>query len=242
MTDHTAESDPFLRWAGLGGLLYFTVLVIGNALRFNAVNFMPPLADATYGEITQYYAQRGALLGPALAYYAVALPGMLLFVTGTLRRIAAHPSAAPWAWVSAAAFFALTATFGSVVALEAVLANMVPQGDRELTMTLWHLREAFFFVNAVPLSIGLTALAIGSSIAGTSPRWLTQISAAAGVISLVMVAPIAANVAGSSSGWFAFVVFGAWQLFVVTTSIGHLRATSGGQITAPQAAGRASPV
>lgn len=52
MTDHTAGRDPFLRIAGLGGLFYFATVVIANLLRFNAVNFFPPLADATYEEIT----------------------------------------------------------------------------------------------------------------------------------------------------------------------------------------------
>lgn len=227
MTDHTAGRDPFLRIAGLGGLFYFATVVIANLLRFNAVNFFPPLADATYEEITQYYAQRGALLGPALVYYALAVPGLLLFVVGSARRIAAHPTAAPWAWVGAAALSCLTATFGAVVALEAVLANTVAHGGREMTMTLWMVREAFFFVNAVPLSVGLVAMAIGSGVAGTSPHWLTRAAIAAGAISLIMVAPLAANVAGAYSGWFAFVAFVAWMAFVVSTSIGHLRAASG---------------
>ena len=226
MTDHASSHDPFLRTAGLAGLAFFVTLLIGNTLRFNAVSFLPPMAGASYEEITQYYAARGALLGPALAYYAVGIPGLLLFVVGTARRIAAHPDAAPWAWVGAAALACMTATFGAEVAIEAVLANAVPQGDRAMTMLLWSVKEALFFVNCVPLSVGLVAMAIGSGIAGTSPVWLTRVAVAAGAISLVMIAPLAANVAGAYSGWFAFVVFGAWMMFLVNTSIGHLRAAS----------------
>lgn len=240
MIDRTADRDPFLRVAGFAGLFYFAMTVIGVGVRFNTVNFFPPLAGASYEEITQYYAQRGAVLGPALAYYGLALPGLLLFVVGTARRIAAVPAAAPWAWVGAAAQSSLAATFGAVVALEAVLANTVGRGSRDMAMMLWDLKEAFFFVNAVPLSVGVTALAIGSSIAGTSPRWLTRVAIAAGAISLLMVAPLAANVAGAYSGWFAFVVFGAWMTFVATTSFEHLRATSEGYVAPRPAAGRAS--
>lgn len=226
MTAHLTRPDPFLRAAGIGGLVFFTTLVLGNSLRFNAVSFLPPMAGASYEEITQYYAQRGALLGPALVYYAVGIPGLLLFVVGTARRIAAHPAAAPWAWVGAAALSSLTATFGAVVAFEAVLVNTVGAGGRDTTMTLWNVKEALFFVNAVPLSVGLIAMAIGSSIAGTSPRWVTRVALAAATISLIMLAPLGANVAGAYSGWFAFVVFGAWLMFLVNTSIGHLRAAS----------------
>src|SRR5205823_3972962 len=104
MNDHaypTDRNDPFLRIAGLGGLLFFVTLLLGNAVRFNAVSFFPPMAGASYDDITQYYAVRGAMLGPALVYYAVGVPGMLLFVIGTARRIAAHPTATLWAWVGA---------------------------------------------------------------------------------------------------------------------------------------------
>lgn len=240
MTDHAAGRDPFLRVAGLGGLLFFGVLLVGNALRFNAVHFLPPLAGATYDEVSTYYAERGALLAPALAYYAVGLPGLLLFLVGTVRRVAAHAAAAPWAWVGGAALASLSATFGAVVALEAVIANTVAAGDRDVVMALWMIKEALFFVNAVPLSIGLVALAIGSRIAGTSPRWLTQVAIAAGLVSLVMLAPLAANVAGAYSGWFAFVVFGAWMMFLVNTSVGHLRAASEDGVAPRPAAGRAS--
>lgn len=236
MTDHIADRDPFLRAAGLGGLLFFAALAIGNTLRFNAVNFLPPMAGASYEDITQYYAQRGGLLAPALVYYALGVPGLLLFVVGTVRRIATHPGAAPWAWVGGAALASLTATFGAVVAIEAVLANTVGQGSREVTMTLWMIKEALFFVNGVPLSIGVVALAIGSGIAGTSPRWLTRVVIVAGSVSLFMLAPLAANVSGAYSGWFAFVAFGAWVMFLVNTSIGHLRAASGAEAIRPRAA------
>jgi hypothetical protein len=230
----TQTRDPFRLAAGLGGLVFFVALVLGNSLRFNAVNFFPPVAGASHEDIAQFYAVRGALLGPALVYYAAGVPGLLLFVIGTARRIAAHPTAAVWGWAGAAALSCMPATFGAVVALEAVLANTVANGGREMTMTLWNVKEAFFFVNDVVLSIGLTALAIGSAVAGTSPRWLTSVAAAAGTISLIMVAPLAANVAGATTGWFAFVSFGAWMMFLLNTSIAHLRATTEGDVATRQ--------
>jgi hypothetical protein len=218
----TSESRGFSRAAGVGGFVFLASVLIENVLRAP-----PPSPGAPLSEVARYYTERGSALSLSQAFYATAIPGLLLFAVGTMRRVRRDaPAADPWAWVGAIGVCMMTATFGTIMALDAVLtssAKLLAAGS-DAALLAWKLKNAMFFVNVVALCTGFGAFGMACRIAKFGPRWLATAAVISSLVGLASVMPLRANIEGLPVGMLGLFPFLCWIAFLAVTSTNHLRA------------------
>lgn len=220
MSDDDRESG-WTRAAGIGGLVFAGCVLTANALRGE-----PPLADATAAEVLRYYTEHAGALELSRAVYGLDVPFLLLFAVGTYGRLAATRRAEPLARVGMTMTMVMVATFGMMLVLDVTLAACAAElaAQDASTLLLWRMHTAVMIVNGVVMASALGFFSAAALRAGVGPRWLAWLGIGGAACGYLGAAPIQAAVSGSLVLLLGLATFLAWLVFVIGTSIGHLRA------------------
>jgi hypothetical protein len=227
----------FSKGAGVGGFGF-----LGSVVAENAMRYAQPLHGATVEKVAAWYGTQRELIAVSEGLYATAIPCLLMFAVGCYQRARTVEAARPWAMVGMIGLCMMTPLFGAAMAFDIVLnANVGAQSaSPELIHVLWNAKAAFFTLNVVALASGLGAMGVAFRIAGVGPRWLATVAALAAVPGIASALHPLSVVLGSPVGLLGFVTFVCWLLFLVSTSVGHLRAGSAPLAQAAGAPGAAS--
>jgi hypothetical protein len=221
--------DPFVRYAGVAGLLVPVLAIVINVVLLAPPPDPPSDLNTPIGEVAAYVAEKGDMiaLGHGLRYLTQVLGlifgvGLYRFVLGP--RDGAHRA---WAMLGLLAAFWIPAVGVTAQSLEgvAVWQSRALAEQPQLAVALWGVSTFLWNSLLLPFSVLLLGFSLAGRGSGAFPRWLVVLGLAASASGLVG-AVVTASTAGE--GWavpfhvFAILV----QPWMILTSIRMIRTTT----------------
>lgn len=220
----TTPADPWLRRAGAAGLMWAAILVVTNIV--NGAVAPDPDADAT--TVMQHLADDRVALAWVSAGFVVGIPLVVFFMSGVARALVDRGMQLA-AWVAILGFAGVAALFGMVAAtrLSLVAAVETETLDPSAIWTMWKLHDVVFGFNAAMLSVTFAAVGVAAASVGLVPRWFRVVAPIGGGLLLVSALLTLQSAEGGMAGLaFGGLGFVTWVIFVITLSIGMIRARS----------------
>jgi hypothetical protein len=223
------RSDPFVRFAGVAGLLVPVLATVINVVLLAPPPDPPGSLDAPVAEIAAYVVEKGEMLtlGHGLRYVAQVLG--IIFAAGLYRLVQGPRDGAhrAWALVGLLSAFWVPALGMVAQSLEGVAVWQAPTlaGQSQLAVALWGVSTFLWNSILVPFSVLLLGFSLAGRGSGVFPAWLVALglaAAAAGMLGAFVTAATAGD------GWAVpFAVFAVLvQPWMIVTSVRMIRTHS----------------
>ena len=182
-----AQRPGMARWAGLGGIAYVVLFVVGGILAFGG----QPDLDAPPSEVIDYFGDSGHRdkIGFGWALIVLGVFFFLWFLAAlrqALRRIDADGFLTNLATLGGAVYAALTLAGVSLGAAIKTMSDDTYQ-DRVFPELIHAADDASYVMHASG-GVGAAAMMIGASLlamrAGVVPRWLGVVGVVSGILAI----------------------------------------------------------
>jgi hypothetical protein len=207
------------RYAGVGGLVFATALVVQNIIRAKG-----PGLDASPGTVSSYFLHhRVAALIP-LGMFPIEMLALFAFVAGVWTA-ASRSENRWWATMGVLGAAAIASLFALDNIIEIVLtakAEILAQSP-SVVEALWAVHAAAFGLNFTAIAVALIGLSRAATASGLMPARLgVAVLPGAACLLLASVFTVALTNGGPWLG-VALVGFLLWLVFMVASSISLLR-------------------
>jgi hypothetical protein len=207
-----------LRWAGGGGLVFATTVIIQNVLRGASA----PSNGASSASIAANFTQHASIESLLVVLFTAGGFGLALFTGGVWARcVEVDPSSRPWAQTGLLGVAGIIALFSALVACEVALIAGVAREDLggQTLALLWVVHNAVFAVLTLSIAIallGLSGAAVRSGLIHARFRFIGIF----GACLLGFNTAVAPLIVSSASPLMAvgLLGFACWVVFVVVTS------------------------
>jgi len=212
-----------LRWAGVGGIVFATTVIVQNVLKGASA----PANDANSASIVAYFVQHAPIESLLVVMFTVGGFGLAVFAGGVWARCTdLNPRTHHWAQTGVLGVAGIVALFSALVACEIVLLTAAARADlgMQIVALAWLLHNAIFGVLTLSIAVallGLSQAAVGSGLIHPSFRLIGVV----GACLLAFNTALAPLIVASSSPLMAvgLVGFAGWVAFVIVTSYKLLR-------------------
>lgn len=211
-------SPSVARWAGAGGLVFLTLVLIQNLTKAGT----NPSNTASAHQILTFARQDAWTVHLLFVTYVVGFSALFAFTAG-LSRIATQRSAAAVlpARVGQSSVIVIAVLFGliNVIQVTLVAARADLAGDPAMVRALWALHNTVFTLNLVAVGSALLGLGLAATAAGLVPRWIRPLSVFGFAALSIAAMPIVAEVHGSKLLLLGLAGFACWLVFLVVTAV-----------------------
>ena len=222
------RSDPFVRLAGVAGLLVPVLGIVINVVLLAPPPDPPSSLNAPIADVVAYVIEKGEMLtlGHGLRYLTQVLG--IIFAAGLYRLVQGPRDGAhrAWALVGLLSAFWVPAVGMVAQSLEgvAVWQARTLAEQPQLAVALWGISNFLWNSILVPFSVLLLGFSLAGRGSGVFPAWLVALglaAAAAGMLGAFVTA------ATAGEGWAVpFVVFAVLlQPWLIVTSVRMIRSS-----------------
>lgn len=220
------RSDPFVRYAGVAGLLVPVFAIVVNVVLLAPPPDPPSSLNTPIAEVAAYVMVKGEMLtlGHSLRYVAQILG--LIFAAGLYRLVQGPRDGAhrTWALIGLLCAFWVPTLAMVAQALEgvAVWQARTLAAQPQLALVLWGASNFLWNSILVPFSVLLLAFSLAARGSGAFPAWLVGLGLAASAAGFLGAFVTAAT---AGEGWAVpFAVFAVLlQPWMIVTSIRMIR-------------------
>jgi hypothetical protein len=209
-------------WAGLGGLIFLSLVVLQNVLTATS----NPPNDASAQQILVFAHDGAWKIQLLFITYVIGFPALFTFVGGLSGlAVKRDPRAAlpgrigQYSIVVAAVLIGLI----NVAQVTLVAASGDLAADLALVRTLWAVHNAIFTLNFVAVAGALFGLGRAAAISGIVPVWMGNVSLAGALALVASALPIVAEVHGSPLLGLGLAGFLCWLVFLAVAGLSLLR-------------------
>jgi hypothetical protein len=208
------------RFAGAGGLVFVSTLVVQNVIRSSGPSF-----GAAPGKVVAYFLHHraGALI--PLGLFPLGLVALVMFVAGVWTSTHQDDASRWWANVGALGAAAIVSLFALVNITEIALAAKAHQlaTSPAVVQALWAVHAGAFGLDLAAIAVTLVGLSRAAASSHLIPSWI-EIAALPAALCLLIAATFTVALA-TGAAWITvgLVGFLVWILFVATASIRLLR-------------------